>query len=130
MATTNKYNLKLNSTEKIEQLLQETYDLATKQYTEIQNEMNKLINTTDLSEATIDERAKYSKAIHDFIGDKKQTLAMKLDIARFMGEVSKWGGNIKKAANTDAQFSALNLESIRKTINSVSNSDDTQVYKM
>ena len=124
------YNLKLNSTETIEQLLQETYDLATKQYQEIQNEMNKLISTTDLSDATIEERTKYSKSIHDFIGDKKQTLAMKLDIARFMGEVSKWNGNLTKAAEADNQYSTLDLESLRKTIKSVTKSDDSQVYKL
>lgn len=128
MAT--KYNLKLNSTEKIEQLLQETYELATKQYEEIQNEMSKLINVTDLSDATIEERTKYSKAIHDFIGDKKQTLAMKLDIARFMGEVSKWNGNLSKAVETDAQFNTLDLESLRKTVKSITDSDDSQTYKL
>lgn len=125
-----KYNLKLNSTEKIEQLLQETYELATKQYEEIQNEMSKLINVTDLSDATIEERTKYSKAIHDFIGDKKQTLAMKLDIARFMGEVSKWHGNLSKAVETDAQFNTLDLESLRKTVKSITDSDDSQTYKL
>ena len=34
--------VKINSVEKIEQLLQEIYDQTVKQYNEIQNEMNKL----------------------------------------------------------------------------------------
>ena len=41
-----KYTVKLNNIEKIEQLLQETYDLANRQTTQIQEEINKIANTT------------------------------------------------------------------------------------
>ena len=62
-----KYNVKLNSLEKIEQLLQETYDLATKQIVHIQDEINKLTNSSPLADSTMDEKAKYAKAMHDFM---------------------------------------------------------------
>ena len=39
-----KYTVKLNNIEKIEQLLQETYDLANRQTTQIQEEINKMID--------------------------------------------------------------------------------------
>ena len=42
-----KYTVKLNNVEKIEQLLQETYNLACLQATQIQNEINKIANTTE-----------------------------------------------------------------------------------
>ena len=41
---TKRYKVRLNSAEKIEELLQEIYDQACKQITEIQNEINKLVN--------------------------------------------------------------------------------------
>ena len=53
----------INSVEKIEQLLQEIYDQSVKQYNEIQNEMNKLSNSCNLADVTIEEKTKYSKAI-------------------------------------------------------------------
>ena len=39
--------VRLNSVEKIEELLQEVYDQACRQINEIQNEINKLINSTN-----------------------------------------------------------------------------------
>ena len=39
-----KYTVKLNNIEKIEQLLQETYDLANRQTNQIQEEINKISN--------------------------------------------------------------------------------------
>lgn len=41
-----KYKVKLNSIEKIEELLQEIYDQAVRHLNEIQMEMNKLQNST------------------------------------------------------------------------------------
>ena len=56
-----KYTVKLNSNEKIEELLQETYDLACRQYVQIQDEINKIASSTDLSELEIDGKEKYGK---------------------------------------------------------------------
>ena len=70
--------VKINSVEKIEQLLQEIYDQSVKQYNEIQNEMNKLSNSCNLADVTIEEKTKYSKAIHDLFGDKEKVLKMKI----------------------------------------------------
>ena len=48
MADKKKYTVKLNNIDKIEQLLQETYNLACQQFTQIQGEINKIANTTIL----------------------------------------------------------------------------------
>ena len=42
---TKRYKVRLNSVEKIEELLQEIYDQSCRQITEIQNEINKLTNS-------------------------------------------------------------------------------------
>ena len=58
-----RYKLKLNSVEKIEELLQELYEEADKNIVEIQNEMNKLANSVELNNEIVDAKAKYAKAM-------------------------------------------------------------------
>ncbi len=90
-----KYKLKLNSIEKIEELLQELYDEADKNIVEIQNEMNKLSSSVQLSEEIVDAKAKYAKAMNDYISNKDKAIGRKLDIAKLMSEIIKYNGDIK-----------------------------------
>jgi hypothetical protein len=92
-----KYKLKLNSSEKIEELLQELYEEADKNIVEIQNEMNKLSNSVQLNEEIVDAKAKYAKAMNDFISNKDKAIGRKLEIAKLMSEILKFNGNIKLA---------------------------------
>lgn len=92
-----KYKLKLNSAEKIEELLQELYDESDKNIVEIQNEMNKLSNSVDLSQEIVDAKAKYAKAINDYITNKDKAIGRKLEIAKLMSEILKYNGNVKLA---------------------------------
>ena len=78
-----KYKLKLNSIEKIEELLQELYDEADKNIVEIQNEMNKMSNSVQLGNEIVDAKAKYAKAMNDFITNKDKAIGRKLDIAKW-----------------------------------------------
>ena len=94
-----KYKLKLNSAEKIEELLQELYDEADKNIVEIQNEMNKLSNSVRLSEEIVDAKAKYAKAMNDYISNKDKAIGRKLDIAKLMSEILKFNGNVKMAVS-------------------------------
>lgn len=120
------YKVRLNSVEKIEELLQEIYDQACRQINEIQNEINKLTASTNLGtdETTMEDKAKYAKAIHDYIGDKNKAIASKFEIAKFMGELIKHGGDINATTN-DEKFkkrTSLNLKEIRDVL-SEENSD-------
>lgn len=90
-----RYKLKLNSIEKIEELLQELYDEADKNIVEIQNEMNKLSSSVQLSEEIVDAKAKYAKAMNDYISSKDKAIGRKLDIAKLMSEIIKYNGDIK-----------------------------------
>lgn len=92
-----KYKLKLNSSQKIEELLQELYDEADKNIVEIQNEMNKLANSVQLDQEILDAKAKYAKAMNDFITNKDKAIGRKLDIAKLMSEILKFNGNVKMA---------------------------------
>lgn len=91
------YRLKLDSKEKIEELLQEIYAEACKNIEEAQNEINKITHSTDLNSEIIDGKAKYAKAINDFIATKDKAIARKFEIAKLMTEVVKFQGNIQQA---------------------------------
>ena len=92
-----RYKLKLNSAQKIEELLQELYDESDKNIVEIQNEMNKLSNSVQLDQEIVDAKAKYAKAMNDFITNKDKAIGRKLDIAKLMSEILKFNGNVKLA---------------------------------
>ena len=94
-----KYKLKLNSIEKIEELLQELYDEADKNIVEIQNEMNKMSNSVQLGNEIVDAKAKYAKSMNDLITNKDNAIGSILDIAKLMSEILKFNGDIKKAVS-------------------------------
>ena len=125
--------VRLSSVEKIEELLQEVYDQACRQINEIQNEINKLINSTNLGseDFTMDDKAKYFKAIHDLTGDKKSAIQTKLDIAKFMGEMVKHNGDAKAVVNDKAfaKRTSLNLNDIRNALNDGNDGDNYTVKK-
>jgi hypothetical protein len=128
---TKRYKVRLNSTEKIEELLQEIYDQACRQLNEIQNEINKLTNSTNLGAdgVTMDDKSRYAKAIHDYLGDKGKAIAAKFEIAKFMGEIVKHNGDAKATVN-DKNFqkrTALNLNDIRAALN---DEDDSETYNL
>ena len=91
------YKLKLDSKEKIEELLQEIYTEACKNIEEAQNEINKISYSTDLNTEIIDGKAKYAKAINDFIATKDKAISRKFEIAKLMSEIIKFNGNVQQA---------------------------------
>lgn len=123
--------VRLSSAEKIEEVLQEVYDQACRQINEIQNEINKLINSTNLAseDFTMDDKAKYFKAIHDLTGDKKSAIQTKLDIVKFMGEMIKHSGDAKSVVNNKdfAKKTSLNLSDIRAALK---DDNDVDTYKL
>jgi replicative DNA helicase len=125
--------VRLSSVEKIEELLQEVYDQACRQLIEIQNEINKLINSTNLGsdDFTMDDKAKYFKAIHDLNGDKKSAIQTKLDIVKFMGEMVKHNGDAKAIVNdkTFSKRTSLNLNDIRNALSAETDVDNYTLKK-
>lgn len=91
-----RYKLKLNSVEKIEELLQELYNESCRNVETIQNEMNKLSSSIILKDEIVDSKTKYAKAMNDFITNKDKAIGRKLEIAKLMTEVLKFNGNVSK----------------------------------
>lgn len=126
--------IKLNSTGKIEQLLQEAYDLSCKQINDIQNEMNKLSNSCNLSDVTIEEKTKYAKAMNDFIGSREKAITKKFDIAKLMAEIVKHNGDVDGTLNDKNAMKnmggAFNIEELRRAMKEQMNEDTTNTYQL
>lgn len=126
--------IKLNSTEKIEQLLQESYDLTCKQINDIQNEMNKLSNSCNLADVTIEEKTKYAKAMNDFIGSREKAITKKFDIAKLMAEIVKHNGDVADTLNDKAAMknmgNAFNIEELRKAMKEQMSNNGPETYEL
>ena len=92
-----RYRLKLNSLEKIEELLQELYNEADKSIVECQNQLTRLTSSIDMNEEIADAKAKIAKAINDYIKSKDNAIGRKLEIAKLMTEIHKYNGKIGRA---------------------------------
>lgn len=99
MKSLKRYKLKLDSKPKIEELLQEIYNEACMNIEEAQREINRISVSTNLNEEVIDGKAKYAKAINDFITTKDKAIARKFEIAKLLTEVVKFNGNVQQAFN-------------------------------
>lgn len=120
-----RYRLKLNSLEKIEELLQELYNESDKNIVEIQNQMNKLANSVTLNDEIMDSKTKYAKAMNDFITNKDKAIGRKLDIAKLMTEIHKFNGDIKGMISDNE--SVGNWENLKDELWSSSTNNDEQV---
>ena len=120
-----RYRLKLNSLEKIEELLQELYNETDKNIVEIQNQMNKLANSVTLNDEIMDSKTKYAKAMNDFITNKDKAIGRKLDIAKLMTEIHKFNGDIKSMVSDNE--SVGNWENLKDELWSSSTNNDEQV---
>lgn len=106
------YRLKLNSVDKIEELLQELYNETNKMVNEIQEQMNKLSSSVSLNQEPMDAKAKYSKSMNDFLANKEKAISRKLDIAKLMSEILKYNGNMKAVI----QESDLNWDNFKDAL--------------
>ena len=122
-----RYRIKLNSAEKVEELLQEIYDDAVRQQNLIQDKINELETSTNLSEEPIDMKVKYAKAIHDYVTDKEKAIGRKLDVSKLMSEILKSNGDVEKVISDQEVIGKLddNFKKIRDEILNGSQTDNT-----
>ena len=125
-----KYSIKLNSNDKIEQLLQETYDQACQEHRAIQDEINKLSSSTVFKDLDIDGKEKYGKIMSNFFTLQQKAIAQKFDIAKLMAEVVKHGGDVKGAIDASkATPTTLNLDKLREIAMQASSTEsETEEY--
>jgi hypothetical protein len=130
METKKKYTVKLNNSDKIEQLLQETYNLACQQYTQIQTEINKIANTTKLNELDIDGKEKYGKIMNNYIALQQKAITQKFDIAKLMSEIVKHNGDIKGALDATKNVpTTLDISALRELAKKASTQGESETQE-
>jgi hypothetical protein len=128
-----KFSVKVNDLDKVEQLLQETYNLACQQYTQLQDEINKVANTTKLKDLDIEGKEKYGKIMSNYISLQQKSIGQKYDIAKLMAEIVKHNGNVDDAiTNLKGSVTSIDLDKLRKLAKEASQAavdkDETVVY--
>jgi predicted nucleic acid-binding Zn-ribbon protein len=113
-----KLKIELNDMQSLKDLLQEAYRLADEQIVQSQNEINKLSNATQLSDEPMEARAKYAKAINDYLGIKDKAISKKLDISKVLADVLKSNGDVKDAMEngTNMKNMDFNFDDIKKMV--------------
>jgi len=104
MVPLKKYKVKIDSSDNLQRLLQELYDEACQNIKQVQDEINKLANSTVLSEEGMDSKSKYAKAINDFITSKDKAIGRKMEVAKLLTELIKFNGNIKRTFEESEQI--------------------------
>ena len=81
--------IKLNSISALEYVLQDCMDELFRMTKEVQDNINKLQNSTSLVDVSIAEKVAYSKAMNDFISSKKDIIKLKSEVAKIMNDIYK-----------------------------------------
>lgn len=124
-----KFKVRLNNNDKIEELLQETYDLACQQYKAIQEEINKMANSTTIKDLDIDGKEKYGKIMNNYITLQQKSIGQKFDIAKLLAEVVKHGGDVKGAIDSVNKMpTSIDLDKLRKLAIDASTSVGKEEY--
>ena len=118
-----KYKVVINNIDNVRDLLQQTYDLAEMQIVQAQNEINKLANSVQLQDEIMDQKAKYAKAINDYLKIKDNAISRKLEIARLLAEICKFNGDVSKALSEGnvSQNMTFDFSKIRSIVDGQSN---------
>lgn len=131
METNKRINIKLNSDDKIEQLLQESYNNSCRQYIQIQEEINKIANTTVINNLDIDGKEKYAKIMNNYLTLLQKANAQKVDIAKLLTEIKKMSGNVNEALNNlKSGNMTLDVEKLRKLAINAAKDNDGEKYHL
>lgn len=113
-----KLKIEINDTNNIRDLLQNAYNLADEQIVQAQNEINKLSTSSNLVDEPMDARAKYAKAINDYLSMKDKAIAKKIDIAKVLTDIYQHNGDVGGALSDDGSMKnmSFNFSDIRKIV--------------
>jgi len=129
-----RFKIELNSEDNLRDLLQNVIELCDAQILQAQDEINKLKNSTDLTQEVMDGKSKYAKAINDFLGVIDKATKMKIDVAKILNEVISHNGNLAEAMDSGAKSGAFNPSSLQSMIDATlankESESDTKTIKL
>jgi hypothetical protein len=124
-----KIKIELNSSEKLQTVLQEAYDLANSQIKYVQDELSKLTNSTPLKDTTMDEKSKYYKSVNDLLLVKDKAIGRKVDISKLLSEILKYNGSTDELLKDKKEVKKLDFSGIRDLIEK-EQKNNKEVYKV
>ena len=125
-----KYKVVINSLENVRELLQEAYNQADEQLIQSQNEISKLANSTKLSEEIMESKAKYAKAMNDYLGMKDKSIAKKIEIARLLTEICKHNGDANKVNEESSKAMTFDFSKIREMVSQSVNEKKSETIEL
>lgn len=125
-----KYKVVINSLDNVRELLQEAYNQADEQLIQSQNEISKLSSSTKLSEEIMESKAKYAKAMNDYLGMKDKAISKKIEIARLLSEICKHNGDSNKGNEESAKSMSFDFSKIREMVNKSSNDKKSETIEL
>lgn len=120
-----KQDVKVNNTDSLEGLMQETYNDACLQINDAQKTINEL--TTSATPADVDDLTKIAKEKGNLLKVKDSAIRIKLEIAKLQSDILKNRGDAESAINDRSNGSAsLNdFKSIREMLKKDNLENDT-----
>jgi hypothetical protein len=111
-----KTDIKVNDTNSLTSLMQETYNDACLLITSAQAEINQL--TVGVTPTDIDEMTKLAKEKNGFLKTKDSAIKIKLEIAKLQSDIIKRDGDAEQAINerSNGKASLSDFKSIREFI--------------
>lgn len=111
-----KQDVKVNNTESLEGLMQETYNDACLQITDAQKVINEL--STGVTPQDVDDHTKVAKEKAGLLKVKEAGIRIKLEIAKLQSDIIKNRGDVDAAVSERSNGSAslIDLKSIREMI--------------
>lgn len=125
-----KYKVVINSLDNVRELLQEAYNQSDEQLIQAQNEISKLSSSTKLSEEIMESKAKYAKAMNDYLGMKDKAINKKIEIARLLSEICKHNGDNSKSNEDVGRAMNFDFTKIREMINSSSSGNKSETIEL
>ena len=125
-----KYKVVINSLDNVRELLQEAYNQADEQLIQSQNEISKLSSSTKLSEEIMESKAKYAKAMNDYLGMKDKAISKKIEIARLLSEICKHNGETNKGNEESGKSMSFDFSKIRDMVNNSGNDKKNETIEL
>jgi hypothetical protein len=119
-----KFKVEVNDINNIRDILQQAYNLADEQLIQSQNEINKLATATKLQEEVMDSKAKYAKAMNDYMGIKDKAISKKMEIAKLLSEILNHTNNANSGMLTDTSGGvkqSFDLSKIKEMVKNMHN---------
>ena len=119
-----KQDVKVNDTESLEGLMQETYNDACLQIIDVQRTINEL--TTGVTPDGVDDLTKIAKEKGNLLKVKDSAIRVKLEIAKLQSDIIKNRGdaNAAIAERGDSKVSLSDFKSIREMFKKGHNNDE------